>query len=82
MKRQQFKAALALALSPSAILPAYLSPMMSQFEGYANHSRRIWTTTEQVASLIRGQCVTMSGQILTDELAEIEKVSKRFDIVG
>jgi hypothetical protein len=82
MKRAEFKKIVELATS-EAVLPAYLSEeMQAAIGGCANDKKRRFVTREQVASLIRGQCLTFSGAWDWTELSEIEIWSKRFDLAN
>jgi len=80
MTRAELKQALKLAVS-GAKLPDYLSTELDQFNGIDLHNRRVFATMEQFASLIRGQVVTMNGGMDVEELAKIERLYKRVDLV-
>ena len=82
MKRAEFKTIVNLATSEAA-LPAYLSEEMEvAIGGCANDKRRRFVTREQVASMIRGECLTFAGTWDWSALAEIEVLSKRFDLAN
>jgi hypothetical protein len=81
MTKPQFKRALTLAHS-NAELPAYLSAEMhSAIGGCALDTRRRYVRLEHVAALIRGHCQTFAGTWNYAELADIESLSKRFDLI-
>jgi hypothetical protein len=79
MKRKEFTDCVKMAAS-EAHLPPYLS--LTVFDGCAFDSKQRFVTREQVASLIRGECITFGGEILHRELEEVRLLSKRFTLVG
>ena len=82
MKRAEFKKAVQLAVS-DAVVPAYLSEEMDvAVGGCALDTKRRFVTLAQVASLIRGHCLTFAGTWNFSELDDLEALSKRFDLVG
>lgn len=81
MNRQEFKEAVKLARNPEFRAIGYLDNEMQVFSGCALDSKRRYATIEQVASLIVAHCQTFAGTWLNDELQEIEKLSKRFDLI-
>jgi hypothetical protein len=80
MKKRDFDACVVLALSKAG-LPGYLSEEMSIFDGYGLDTQTRFATKEQMASLIRGECITLGGTLLMPELEALRKISKRFKIV-
>jgi len=82
MKRAEFKRAMVLAADLNAEVPAYLSEEMGKaIGGCATDKARRFVTVAQVASLVRGTCLTMAGTWDFAELPELEILSKRFDLV-
>jgi hypothetical protein len=82
MKRADFKNCVKLATS-NAELPSYLSEEMDiAFGGCAEDTKRRFVTREQVASMIRGYCLTYGNIWLWSELENIELLAKRFDLAN
>jgi len=79
--KKEFRKALILACEPASKLPGYFSREMSVIDGCALDTKRRWVTLEQVASLIVGSCFTFAGTIDSEELENIEVLSKRFDLI-
>lgn len=81
MKAAEFKKALKMAMDNTCELPGYMSKEMSVFAGCALHNERLFVTLEQVAALIRGECVNMDNNLDYEQLKETQNLSKRFDII-
>jgi len=82
MKRADFKNCVKLATS-NAELPSYLSEEMdAAIGGCAEDTKRRFVTKEQVASMIRGECLTYGNTWLWSELENIELLAKRFDLAN
>ena len=82
MKRAEFKNCVKLATS-NAELPSYLREEMdAAIGGCAEDTKRRFVTKEQVASMIRGECLTYGNTWLWSELENIELLAKRFDLAN
>jgi hypothetical protein len=80
MNRKQWLQTLKMARSPEFVPTPYLT--LDAFSGCALDNKRRAVTQHEVASLIVGHCATFGGTWLHSEEAEIEALSKRFDLVG
>ena len=82
MKRVEFLTCVKLARAPQFQAIPYLSEEMNVFSGCALDNARRSCTRVEFASLIVGHCATFGGTWLGSEEQELEKLSKRFDLVG
>lgn len=80
MKRAEFLKALTLARSPNFEPTPYLK--LDVFFGCALDKNRRACTLHEVASLLYGHCMMLNGEWYSNPEAEIEELSKRFDLVG
>jgi len=82
MKRQDFIKAVKLARDPAVEAPGYLSEEMEVFRDCALDKNRRMVSMRQLVGLIRGHCSALDGSWLDSEIAELEALSKRFDVVA
>ena len=80
MIRKQWLDVVRLARNPDFKAIPYLT--LDVFHNCALDRNRRSVTQLEVASLLYGHCATFGGTWLHSEEAEIEQLSKRFDIVG
>jgi len=81
MKRADFLKAVKLARAEGFEPHPYGSVEMGVFSGCALDSHRRAVTLRQVASMILFHCYTFGGTWLNEELDDIERLSKRWDLV-
>lgn len=79
MKAQEFKECARLAAAPGYEIIPYLS--LDTFNGMALDRSRRFATRQQVASMIHGHCATFAGTWDFSEMAELQEMAKRIDLI-
>ena len=80
MKRKEWLETLQMARNPAFEPTPYLE--LNAFIGCTLDNKRRAVTMHEVASMVFGHCATFAGTWLHAEEAELEILSKRFDLVG